>query len=279
MFNLLMLYAGWTGNQDSMNLTRIFEYTDKSVETYFRNGTEIAFDRLIQYPCLFMEEGTHNQLARIGTITRAQPVGADVIIDYVFDPSIPPIPNSVIYANRLNFHMPHDFEFTRGHWAVKNADLFRNLLRLDLTRRPQPKVFSLGDREAIEPKLASAMMPFEMQFNAVYDAIKTATAAAGMHCRRADEIWENPAIIQDIVHLIDRSRVVICDCSFRNPNVFYEIGLAHMLGREVILITQNDTDVPFDLRHLRYVKYLPNGEGLQALTMQLQARLTALVSG
>jgi hypothetical protein len=48
-----------------------------------------------------------------------------------------------------------------------------------------------------------------------------------------------------------RSRVVICDCTGRNPNVFYEIGIAHTLGREVILITQNPEDIPFDLRHLR----------------------------
>src|SRR6266700_3613748 len=44
--------------------------------------------------------------------------------------------------------------------------------------------------------------------------------------------------------LIDRSRVVICDCTKRNPNVFYEIGIAYTLGRDVILITQNDADVP-----------------------------------
>jgi hypothetical protein len=83
---------------------------------------------------------------------------------------------------------------------------------------------------------------------------------AGLKCRRADDIWENPAVMQDVVSLIDRSRVVICDCTGRNPNVFYEIGVAHTLGREVILITQSQEDIPFDLRHLRYVSYLNNGE-------------------
>jgi hypothetical protein len=96
-------------------------------------------------------------------------------------------------------------------------------------------------------------------------------------CRRADEIWESPAIIQDIVSLIDRSRVVICDCTGRNPNVFYEIGIAHTLGREVILITQIASDIPFDLRHLRYVHYLNNAEGLQTLCAALEKRLTALI--
>ena len=70
--------------------------------------------------------------------------------------------------------------------------------------------------------------------------------------------------------------MVICDCTGRNPNVFYEIGIAHTLGREVILITQADADIPFDLRHLRYVRYLNNGEGLQTLRERLQPRLAEL---
>jgi len=41
----------------------------------------------------------------------------------------------------------------------------------------------------------------------------------------------------------------IADCTGRNPNVFYEIGIAHTLGRNVVMITE--ADVPFDLRHLR----------------------------
>jgi hypothetical protein len=80
-----------------------------------------------------------------------------------------------------------------------------------------------------------------------------------------------------VVALIDRSRIVVCDCSGRNPNVFYEAGIAHTLGREVILITQNDQDIPFDLRHLRYIRYLNNAEGRAALTQQLQARMQTLL--
>jgi hypothetical protein len=81
------------------------------------------------------------------------------------------------------------------------------------------------------------------------------------------------------VSLIDRSRVVICDCRNRNPNVFYEIGIAHTVGREIILITQNANDIPFDLRHLRYVQHLNNAEGRQALSEVLQRRLEAIIEG
>lgn len=71
--------------------------------------------------------------------------------------------------------------------------------------------------------------------------------------------------------LIDRSRVVVCDCTGRNPNVFYEAGIAHTLGREVILVTQADHDIPFDRRHFRYVRYLNNGEGRAALAATLKS--------
>jgi hypothetical protein len=70
--------------------------------------------------------------------------------------------------------------------------------------------------------------------------------------------------------------VVICDCTDRNPNVFYEIGIAHALAREVILITQAKADIPFDLRHLRFLEYLNNGEGLAALRARLEPRLIEL---
>ncbi|MBV8755061.1 MAG: hypothetical protein JO328_19565 [Hyphomicrobiales bacterium] len=118
------------------------------------------------------------------------------------------------------------------------------------------------------------MMPFHPTFDAVYAVLKQTAEAVGLRCRRADDIWENPAVIQDVVSLIDRSKVVICDCTGRNPNVFYEIGIAHTLGREVILITQHEADIPFDLRHLRYVRYLNNGEALSALGSRLQSRLS-----
>ena len=131
----------------------------------------------------------------------------------------------------------------------------------------------------IEDVLVSAMMPFQAEFNAVHETLKEVSERNNMRCCRADDIWENPAIIQDVVSLIDKSRVVICDCTGHNANVFYEAGIAHTLGREVILITQNPEDVPFDLRHLRYVHYLNNEEGRKTLYEKIERRLQAILEG
>lgn len=79
--------------------------------------------------------------------------------------------------------------------------------------------------------------------------------------------------------MICKSSVVICDLTGKNANVFYEAGIAHSLGKDVILITQSADDVPFDLRHLRYIQYLNNGEGLQQLTAKVTDRLETLAAG
>jgi len=62
---------------------------------------------------------------------------------------------------------------------------------------------------------------------------------------------------------------VIADCTGRNPNVFYEIGLAHASGKPVILITQNSDDVPFDIRHLRYIQYDYTPRGMRVFEKRL----------
>jgi hypothetical protein len=141
----------------------------------------------------------------------------------------------------------------------------------------RPTVFRVP-RELINPRLVSVMMPFNVTMRPVYEAIQLACAELGLDCNRADNVWEASEVIQDIFSLIYRSRVVVCDFTNRNPNVFYEAGIAHTLGRAVLPITQNPQDIPFDLQHHRYVRYLNNGEGLTQLATEIKPRLRTLTS-
>jgi hypothetical protein len=171
----------------------------------------------------------------------------------------------------------YDWDWGRNHWAVKEVDLYRFLLRNVNPRRQRPSVFTIPEHEAIEAQLISVMMPFDAGFAPVYAAIQQAGLACGLLTRRADEIWEAPGIIQDVVSLIDRARIVVCDLTDKNPNVFYEAGIAHTLGREVIIIAQSEQDIPFDLRHLRHIPYRDGDDGLAALTLALQARIQTIL--
>jgi hypothetical protein len=277
MFNLIMRGSDWDTGRESMPLDRLFEYTEKHIAAQFWQDKNLLLDRLTALPCLFMNEGTQSEIARVGQINKARVAGKELSFEFSLDAEVPPLLNAMLYANRMALDMPHDFEFSRNHWAVKEVDLYRFLLRNIRPRRQRPTVFQIPEHENIEPALASAMMPFDAGFSAVYDSIRQASDNVGLRCRRADDIWENAAIIQDVVALIDRSRIVVCDCTGRNPNVFYEAGIAHTLGREVILITQSAQDIPFDLRHLRYIPYHNNGEGRAALSASLQARMQTVL--
>ena len=141
----------------------------------------------------------------------------------------------------------------------------------------KPQVFNIDDLYNAEKNLISVMMPFDESNRLVYEAIKSMSKSYGMSCHRADDIWKEDAIIQDIVSLICRSRIIICDCSGRNPNVFYEAGIAHTLGKDVILITQSGDDIPFNLRHLRYIDYLNNREGIEDLIKKVSDRITNIL--
>ena len=278
MFNLIMRgVVNWNTGKETMPLDRIFEYTEGNLSSYYKPNNNLLLDQLIKLPCLFMQEGTRDELAYVGQINRARIVGKEVSFEYTLNSEVPPLLNSLIYANRAELDMTIDFEFSRNHWAVKDVDLYRFLLRNIRPRRQRPTVFLITEHENIEPTLASAMMPFDPSFNQVFDCINSAAQSVNLRCRRADNIWEHAAIIQDVVSLIDRSRIVICDCTGRNPNVFYEAGIAHTLGRDVIIITQNEHDIPFDLRHLRYIRYLNNTQGLNELALALQSRMQTIL--
>lgn len=139
-----------------------------------------------------------------------------------------------------------------------------------------PNLFQIPN-EPLEHDLVSVMMPFEMEFSATHDAIKSACSHAGLKCIRADDVWDHSTVIQDVFSLIFRSFVVVCDFSGKNANVLYETGIAHTLGKHVVPITQSEGDVPFDLRHHRFLKYLNNEEGRTKLTGELAKRLSTLV--
>jgi len=275
MYNLIVKGIGWADDRDSMFGDRTFEHTEKRLLTLFKNDNQIDLEAVSKLPTVFLEEGIENEIVHFGTIISARMHGKDIALEYVYDPRIPSITNNNFreFAPELGID---NFEFSRTHWAIKDIDLYKVLLRNMQPRRAQPRVFEISDPQRIEPALVSVMMPFDVSFDPVYEKLKDTAASAKLRCRRADDFWESPAVMQDVVTLIDRSKIVIADCTNRNQNVFYEIGIAHTLGKEVILITQNENDIPFDLRHLRYIKYLGNNEGLQSLANQLAPRIEYL---
>ncbi|MDF1674961.1 MAG: hypothetical protein P1U44_04520 [Vicingaceae bacterium] len=141
-----------------------------------------------------------------------------------------------------------------------------------------PSVFNIPNK-SINEKLISVMMPFGPAYRGTYDAIKRVADHMSLECLRADDIWENSTFMQDIFDLIYCSKIVVVDFSERNPNVMYETGIAHTLGKIVIPITQSLNDIPSDLGHHRALKYLPNEEGYRTLSNELYKRIKTIIEG
>lgn len=279
MFNLIVGFTGGTADSD-----RLLEHTADYVKQWVKPAGAVDPMRLMALPTLLMPErgGDAAQVARLGHVEHFTFTSrSSVRFQFVPAPGLPVIPLSEIESRADSLDM-HDWEFTRTHWAVKDVDVYGALMGYLMpgsnTGAAKDRVFKVPIA-APEHDLVAVMMPFGKEFDPVYDALGVAADAAGMRAVRADDIWIHDHVMDDIVNLIWRARVVISDLSGKNPNVFYETGLAHAWGRDVIMITRSADDVPFDLRSLRYIPYLPNSEGMGALQSSVYSRLNSLKSG
>lgn len=274
MFNLIVSGGLENERRGSIMAGRVFEYTPDELEERFKPSGILNISGVMALPTLFMDEGIGDEIAGIGWLTRIERKGTDYQLHYSMDPDIPRMTNSDIYELASDLHMD-SFEFHRNHWAIKDVDLFYVLHRKKLGKRDTPTVFQLSEKP-VNSKLVSFMMPFSGAFTSVYQDVKAVLEADGYQCQRADDMWVHAHIMTDIIELLCTSAVIVCDLSGKNPNVFYEAGIAHTLGKEVVLITQSHDDVPFDLRPIRYLHYLNNGEGRAKLAKEILTRVQAV---
>jgi hypothetical protein len=101
------------------------------------------------------------------------------------------------------------------------------------------------------------MMPFAKPVGDHYEKIyEPAIQKARLRPMRADnDIFGPGKIIDQVWSGINAARVLVAELTGRNPNVFYELGLAHAMGKPVVLVSSNEVDVPFDLKHIRVIYY------------------------
>ncbi len=124
---------------------------------------------------------------------------------------------------------------------------------------------------------AFVLMPFREEYREVYDEVyKKACNDNGFDCLRVDDISRPGSITRDIVEGIIEADVIIADLTGRNPNVFYELGIAHTIGRKTIMTAQSRQDVPFDIANYRVFIYDQSIAGSKKLHAALDASLKEL---
>jgi hypothetical protein len=122
-------------------------------------------------------------------------------------------------------------------------------------------------------------MPFAEQYREVYDEVyKPVCALAGIDCWRVDELARPGSITRDIVEGILDADVVIADLTSKNPNVFYELGIAHSVGNKTIMTSQSMSDVPFDIANYRVLIYEQSITGSKKLAGELERAIQELLA-
>jgi len=107
------------------------------------------------------------------------------------------------------------------------------------------------------------------------DHICKVCAELNFSVTRADQIFSVNPIIDDILQAVKDADIIIADLTDNNPNVFYELGMCHMLKKQVILITQNES-APFDLSHMRRIRYEYTPRGMTIFENLLSNTLKAI---
>lgn len=138
-------------------------------------------------------------------------------------------------------------------------------------RNSRPDLFETMESEVIQVSVQTAhespvfettsrlcfvMMPFDANFNDIYRLLIAPVAMDnGLTVLRADEMAGPGFIMEQIRTAIQQSRLCIADLTGRNPNVLYEIGFAQALGKPLVLIAQEGSELPFDVSQQRVVFY------------------------
>lgn len=121
------------------------------------------------------------------------------------------------------------------------------------------------------------IMPFRKDFPPIFDQhISVVCTRLGITVARADGIFSTRPLMEDIREAVATAKVIIADLTDHNPNVFYELGICHALGKDVILITQ-DKEVPSDVRHIRYLLYEYTPPGMQRFENTLELTLRSIL--
>ena len=144
------------------------------------------------------------------------------------------------------------------------------------SEQPDHPLFGSIERE--ETFECFVVMPFCEPFEQIYrDVIRPVCQELDISCGHVGEIFGPGRIINDVYALIAQSRVVIAELTGRNPNVFYELGIAHAQAKPVIQLSQEMDDVPFDVRDLRTIVYDWDGTSVaaNALCEKLRSNLVA----
>ncbi|MFT9455677.1 MAG: hypothetical protein ABF575_00145 [Liquorilactobacillus hordei] len=96
----------------------------------------------------------------------------------------------------------------------------------------------------------------------------------------------NIDIMENIWTYINKAKIVICDLSCKNPNVYYELGIANTIGKDVIPICDEESfhedykdKLPFDIMLRNVLFYKNTAVGSEKFIDDLKKTVKAIIEG
>lgn len=119
------------------------------------------------------------------------------------------------------------------------------------------------------------VMPFSLEWSDdVHRVLSSVCKALTVQPMRGDDVFKPSDILVDIWQSINVADFVIADISGRNPNVLYELGIAHTLAKPVLIISKDAGDIPIDLSTRRVIIY---GQNEDRWREQLELKVTSAI--
>lgn len=134
-------------------------------------------------------------------------------------------------------------EFDLGSITIKGKKYFNSEISDILDRRDFMRLHSKYPVNKVKPKLNQGfyILPFNKDCEDTMEAIKVTLKEKKIACDliKSQDIFHpegNGDIIENIWRDLLESRFIVADLSYKNPNVYYELGIAEAAGKKIILI-------------------------------------------
>jgi hypothetical protein len=158
--------------------------------------------------------------------------------------------NKSLTSDPVNFedvnHLVIDSVGSEAHKNIKESDLIKNSEFLKSIGVDAPKIEQKSGQVFV-------LTPHHSEFDRTYKTIKDVSSGLNLTISRGDETYTESSILKHILEKILEAEIIFANIDGRNPNVFYELGIAQTLGKPVFLLTSEITSVPFDVANQRMI--------------------------
>jgi hypothetical protein len=147
---------------------------------------------------------------------------------------------------------------------------------IGVLRNPLPKLEPTEAKIKVEITRGYAFvaMPMDKNNHALVDvleAIKAGASECGIIAERIDDDERSERITDRVLESIRKAEFVIVDLTLERPNVFWEAGYAHGIGKIPIYIARDGTDIHFDVHDYPVIKFRNMKELREGLVRRLQS--------